>query len=79
MSRCKTSEDELIKIVKEAKESPLLKKYVDVLRTYREFKELRQILGKPIVTEIDIKKIKEDLSGAEFISQLEKEKKARRK
>ena len=72
------SEGELVQVLKEAKDSPLVKKYVEVMRTYREFKELRRILGKPVVTEIDPKKIQEDLSGADFVLKIEEEKKARR-
>ena len=43
-----------------------LKIYREALQLYNEFKKMRELLGKPIISEIDAEKIRKDLSGAEF-------------
>jgi len=47
----------------------------EAIKSYREFKRLRKILGKPVQTTINPKKIREDLSSEQFLSLLEELKK----
>jgi len=46
-------------------------KYKDVIKLYREFKRLREVLGKPVETKINPKRIKKDLGSKEFLVLIE--------
>jgi hypothetical protein len=46
-------------------------KYKDAIRIYKEFKKLRETLGKPVEIRINPKKIRENLTSKEFLVLLE--------
>jgi len=60
-----------IEALKAIRESPKMKQYLRIKKTYDEFKELRKALGKPVTTTINPERIRRDLSGTEFSSLIE--------
>jgi len=58
-------------------EQTKLKEYREARKTYREFKRLREEIGKPVRPVVDPETLKRALTGEDFLSLLEEIRKRR--